>query len=79
MLANNVVLNSTAADNIVFSSTIQSPGTQFNLSLNTGGNVTFNGPIGGAGNPLAVLNASANVVAVNGGSVNTSGFYQRIR
>ena len=76
-LANNVVLNAKAAGNVLFSSTIQSPGTQYNLSVNTGGNVTFGGALGGGGQPLAALTVSATGIAVNGGAVNTSGFYQR--
>lgn len=73
----NVILNATAASDIVFAGTIQSPNTQYNLSVNSGGNVIFNGAVGGNSSPLAVLNVSATGVAVNGGSVNTSGFYQR--
>ena len=75
-LATNVVLNANFGGSVIFASTIQSPGTQFNLTINAVNTITFGGAIGGNNNPLADLNTTANIVQINGGTVNTTGFDQ---
>jgi hypothetical protein len=72
-LAGNTTLTSSGNGNIVFSSTIQSPGTAFALAVNTGGSTTFSGAVGGNGNFLGGLTTNnSGSTQINGGSVNSA-------
>ena len=72
-LGASVTLASTNNGNIVFTSTVQSPGTAFNLTVNTGGVTTFSGAVAAGGNPLGSLSTGAvGSTQINGGSVTTS-------
>ncbi len=76
-LGANVTLTSTNKGNIFFSSTIQSPGTAFSLSVTSGGTTTFSGAIGGSSNPLSALTVgTTGSTQINGGSVNTGSLAQ---
>ncbi len=76
-LTGAVVLGSTTNQAIAFGSTVQSSGGARALTVNTTGNTTFSGAVGGGGNPLASLTTNAGgTTQINGGSVNTTGSTQ---
>ena len=64
-------LTSTGAGTITFHSSVGGPQA---LAVSTGGLVTFDGPVGGAGNPLDSLTTTgAGTTQINGGAVTTVG------
>src|SRR5207248_1036098 len=70
VLTNNTVLSSTGGGDITFSSTVDGG---YNLTVNTSGITAFGGAVGGT-TPLATLTTdAAGLMALNGGSVTTSG------
>jgi len=54
---------------VTFSSTVQSPTTAYNLTVNDSGTSTFSAAVGGGGNPLASVttNAAARPRSMAGG------------
>lgn len=76
-LSDDITLISTDNGNITFTSTLQSPGVPFDLTLDAGGIITFAGEVGGDGNTLGTLTVAAGgSTQINGGGVNTSDFDQ---
>ena len=66
----NTVLNSTAAGNITFVTTLDGP---FTLLVNTAGTTTFGGPVGGITPLNSVTTDAPGSTSINGGSVLTFG------
>ncbi|HEX2824854.1 MAG TPA: filamentous hemagglutinin N-terminal domain-containing protein [Burkholderiales bacterium] len=58
---------------VTFAGTVQSPLTPRSLTVTTNGVTTFNGAVGGSGNPLSSLTVDGGPTALNGGSVTTTG------
>jgi hypothetical protein len=73
-LLTNTVLTSTGGGSITFNSTVQSPAIARTLTVNASGTTTFNGLVGGSGNPLAALTTDApGSTAINSTAITTSG------
>src|SRR5207253_8293361 len=69
-LGANTTLTSTGSGNVTLAGTVNGA---FSLTANTGGTTTFGGAVGGSTALTSVTTDAAGTVAINGGSVVTTG------
>ncbi len=77
ILGSDLFLSSTGGGNITFGRTVESPKTAHSFTTQTTGTTTFNGTVGGNGNPLRSLSTGFGssdglTTIINGGAVTTT-------